>query len=903
MKKFISLIILVTFLFSQTNVYAQQLGYPISPSSVGVPQRDIQMHKSSEIRQEKRERDKAILEAIFEAEYKEAERTEKEERLRRLREPMRGKREKALIKKYQVEKQREMKESIDEYDLRAKKPLAKKELKKIRMKKIPRGADLGKGAVRNINENIYPFKISGDYQLSWGYDWGRTNKGHGAMWKRADWNKANMVYVLDNQYMFGADRENTYDKRVFDRFRLKLESVRERGFNILSEAVVDPWSFVGKTDYFMMSNADGQFPLQLRYWSNTQATIDERIWLSSGADFVNIPEIQVDSGTTNRTSVTSRWGNIPFEIPDMEINRDFRPMRKLEVNYKSDNIDFEIFPLADQDHAYTSDDPLALSNNHIYWEPSPWLDRWKPALYFPPTMDFRRGKWSNDISFDARDSDFTFLTLLRGLSFELNHKDMYLGGAIATPMHPWQWYDSLNSLPAAVRYKQNLFANHGTFYVGSIYASNYGFNEERLDAFNHVIGIDAGYEIPNFLTLRGEYAWSKDRTDWRGHEEPITRTKADGNAFRIEAKGEFLKGKAREPMIKISSSYTHMGDNFRARLSNYRNTRQDQFWGKHINFETVSPDFNAFRIGTGVDVARNVYNFRMENTLFGDAINNLFDMRFVRRDYGGKVENVYREELTVRPIANLTGKLLLRFQDLPRTTVNRDSYIITDFVSEDNTDEFLQNDDMPGEEDADVWTCSFGLHYDPVKWLGFEGIYERTNDYDVFPQMVLNDAGFRDLGTTRELNYFLYGQPLIAIAPYDDYDIYKARIFYRPLDNIRAKFEYVLNTNKHATGRDDNISHYAVELDVDFTKKVHFSFKFIGSQLIDLFLQQQREMDTPFHKHYNLFAKLEYDINTNNSFVVQFGEFFVPVEFTPVPWILNTVDTQNIVRFYLKGKF
>ena len=900
MKRIISFLILVVFLSSQTAAYAQQIGYTSPGSNLTSSRRVIKMNKVSKTSGYEAERDKAMTDAIFRAEYDISEKAKSRPAPTKPG-PIRGKREQAIIDKYRKQQLREMEDTIkDKFDLRTGKPIAKKAIrKKIPRKDIPRGADLGKGLARRINQEIYPFKISGEYQAAWGYDWGSSDggDGHGTIWKSADFNKANMVYVLDSQYTFSRDRENTYDKRIYDRFRMKLETVRERGLNFLSEITVDPWSFVGKTDFFMINGPAGQIPLQLRYWSNTQHTLDERIWLTSGTDFVNIPEIKVESGNTHPASVTSRFGAV-YDIPELDINRDFRPLRKLEAGYKSDYMDLKIFPLADVDHAYTTDDPLMLSNKHTYWEPSPWLNRWDPALYFPATGDFRRGSWRNDISFESRDSDYNYLTLLRGLSLDMNFENTYIGGAIATPLTLWQDYGNVNSLPAALRLKQTLFDN---YYIGTTYAGNYGFDERELDAFNHVAGIDAGFEIEDLITFRGEYARSRDRIDWDGHEPQIARKKADGSAYRIEGKGEFIKDEAGDPAVKVGASYTRMDDEFNSRLSNYRNTRKDENWGKHISFKEVAPEYDHFRIGDGIDIGREVYSFRLENMLFRQKFNSLFDMRFVNGP-DGKLENVYREEITIAPIKNLATKFLYRFQDLPRTTFERDPYIITDYVSGDNTDEYLINEDVAGEEDADVWTYSAGVHYDPVNWLGFETIYERTNDFDIFPQLCLNDANFRDLGNVRELSYFLYDQMLIAKPPYNAYSIYKTRLFWTPFDYLRAKFEYVINIFKHATGRDDNISHYGIELDMDLTKKLHCAFKFTRSQLVDLY-QQTELTDMPFYHHNNLFGQLEYTIDANNSFIAQFGEFYVPTEHTPVPWMLNTVDTQRIIRCYLKGRF
>ena len=102
---------------------------------------------------------------------------------------------------------------------------------------------------------------------------------------------------------------------------------------------------------------------------------------------------------------------------------------------------------------------------------------------------------------------------------------------------------------------------------------------------------------------------------------------------------------------------------------------------------------------------------------------------------------------------------------------------------------------------------------------------------------------------------------------------------------------------------DDNISHWGIEVDCDITDRFTGSFKYIRSQVVDLFMQQQRQADVPYNHHNNIFGELRYELDNNNTFIASFGEFFVPTRYTPVPWILNTLDTQRIVRLYLKGKF
>jgi hypothetical protein len=916
MKRVLSLLILVAFLSAQVApAYGQHVTFSGSlPPAATAGHRRINVNKASDdaaATADKR-REEAIYEALVEAEhaafgdeYDAADKSDLKTDASYI-----GKRERDIIEKgrakaspgYQSGRKLSLKEQM-----RSRRGDAEPEqpFRRIKVRgDIPDDAELGQGITRQVNERIYPFKISGEYQMSWGYDWGDADsEGQRGIWKSADFNDANLVYVLDNQYIFGNHRENTYDKRIYDRFRMKLESVRETGFNILSEVVIDPWSFVGKTDTIVVTGSNGnQMPLELRYWSNSQHTLDQRVVLSSGTDYINVPEIKVNDGSTHATSITSRWANEVFNLPPMDINRDFRPVRKLEVNYTSDNLSYKIFPLADHDHAYTSDDPLILSNKHKYWEASPWLWNWKPGQYYGPSNDFMRGKWTDDISFESRDSDFNFLTLLRGMSFDFNYGGTYFSGGTAAPLNLWQDYGNVNSLPGAFRLKQYLFPGK-EFYAGGIYSYNYGFDGGHVDAVNQVFAIDAGFEMPGFTKLRGEFAWSYEKTDAHGNDPNITPSYNRGQAFRIESSSEHFKDRGGNPQMKVSSSYTHMGDGFRARTSSFKNTKYDEFWGKHISFHEIDPNFAAVRIGDGIDAGRDVYNFRMEHMLFSGVVNSLYDMRFVRGDRGRKVEDVYREELTVKPLDNLTTKFLFRYQDIPNTAINRDPYILEDFISEDNTGEGIFNVDILPGLDADVYTWSGGFHYDPADWFGFEGIYERTNDYETFPNRVLTDTGFADLGDTREFNYFGFSQPLIAIPPYDPYNIYKASIFYRPMDTLRFKFDYVINEFKHATGRDDNISHWGVEVDADITSQLTASFKYTRSQLVDLFRQQQMGEDLPFNHHNNVFGEIKYALNDNNTLIAQFGEFFVPTSYTPVAWILNTVNTQRIVRLYFKGTF
>jgi len=217
--------------------------------------------------------------------------------------------------------------------------------------------------------------ISGKLQLGVGV----TSSGE-VEWNRAnfDWNEKNWRILSYDGFNNGI---NTYDTRIFDRLELILDSrKKEEGWSFHLNLTVDPWSFTGRTNKVTIPGVGGDAAeVELKYWANSGYTVNTSINTLFNGDAFSIPELKVKDGKTVPTTITSTWTN-RFTIPEMKIEYTFQPVRELWFDYvNGENTRFRAFPLAYQDQALTSDDPLQLSNHHIWWEASPWISRWQPG--------------------------------------------------------------------------------------------------------------------------------------------------------------------------------------------------------------------------------------------------------------------------------------------------------------------------------------------------------------------------------------------------------------------------------------------------------------------------------------------------------------------------------------------
>ncbi|MCX5707331.1 MAG: tetratricopeptide repeat protein [Candidatus Omnitrophica bacterium] len=203
---------------------------------------------------------------------------------------------------------------------------------------------------------VGPLKITGETQLSFGI----TPRDF--IWKRANFDLNEKFKSWRPMSYDGFNRGfNTYDPRIYDSLSVNVDTENKDGFNFHTNVTVDPWSFTGKSNKITVNNGADSAELQLYYWSNTGYTVNHNDYSASGAT-IKLPELKVEDGKTSPVTISG------FNIPAMKIQREFQPLRELWLDYTNDQIKFRAFPFGYQDQAYSSDDPMGITNRHIWWE-------------------------------------------------------------------------------------------------------------------------------------------------------------------------------------------------------------------------------------------------------------------------------------------------------------------------------------------------------------------------------------------------------------------------------------------------------------------------------------------------------------------------------------------------------
>lgn len=732
---------------------------------------------------------------------------------------------------------------------------------------------------------------------------------------------------------------NTYDPRIYDRLRINVDKDNPQGLGFHVNLTNDPWSYIGKSDKFTITGASpltDTAEFELYAWGNSKYTVGHSVFTDLRGDAFSVPETKMlHRKEVPAVTLTSLNGNI-FTIPASEINYIYQPLRELWFDYKQEGLNFRFFPIAYQDQALTSDDPLKLSNNHIWWEESPWLNSWLPGHLNTPLGDFFKGIWDDSLSFYSRDSDLTRLTALRGLSFSYQPQDeTSFSTTVASPKTLWQDYDSFDNIAAATRLKHLLRDN---FSIGSTYTFRVGFNEDigdKKDFTNHVIGVDLGYEIATGLKISAEAAQSFSEKDL---SSPDYASESRGNAYYFSLTGRFplksimdlqygydeIKPLKEERFFgKSRLFFAHMDRGFDPSLSTYRATRNDAFWSRHIHFKKPFgyyysgiyypslkwEDIEPFRIGSGIDIGRDVIGWRLENSLWEKRIENLFDVRNVHRSNGKFLENVVRDELTYKINERLTGKLLGIYQKMPHTRGGYDPFIV-----DSDTGEYLKNAFILDGEDPSLKTGSLGLEYAFYDWLSLNGTWEHTNDYtaayDHFPRGNLVGSTFATYTNYGKIyrvgEVFLYSQDLFPLPPYPFYDIFKAGLRIAPWENIEIYLDYTRNEYKSAGQIDDNVNHVGFELAYMPNKKIGLYLRYVYSRWNDLTLMTQGYNKVYLGNH-NFSSEFRYMPSDDDEFVLQYGESgrtaISTLTLDPYGTSLPTLDTQHIFRLYYRRKF
>lgn len=778
-----------------------------------------------------------------------------------------------------------------------------------------------------------PIIVSGQAQASFGVT------PNDFIWKRAnfDLNEKSKSWRMSSNAAFN-NRFNTFDPRIYDSLSVNLDKNtdgkdEEKGFNFHTNLTVDPWSFTGRSSKISLTDANADSAeIELYYWSNTGYVVNRTFYGTQKATTLNIPELKVVDEKTTATTING------FNLPEMKIERNFQPVRELWMDYANDQIKFRAFPLALQDQAYTSDDPLGITNHHIWWKDSSWLRKYKPGVYHSGNnpVDFTKGMWDDSLSFISKDSTGKYLTTLRGFSFNfIPDEKTSFDTTFATPKHLWQDYGRMDNAINASRFK-HYFADN--LMVGATFTGRLGFISEtnqKLDSQNYVGGADTAYEIAEGLKAQAEVLSSQSFYD---QDNSTYKTKSRGNAYylslisRYPQKGlmdlkygydEIAPDKDEDFLLKSRFYFSKMDNGFDSSLSNYHETRQDTFWSRHIHFRKPFsyysagmeektdnwPELNATRIGDGIDVGRNTIGLRIESFL-RDKIYNLFDVRNVHNVNGKFIENVARDEATVEVTDKLTVKILGIYHKLPNTVGGIDPFIYAG-----DTGDFFINSAVPDGEDPTIMTGSFGLNYDFFNWLSLNGAYERTNDYylayDGFPANTLrNDS---TLGGTyyqndhlyRYKNPWLYSQGGFPQAPYEYYNVFKTGLRILPVANMELYLDYTRNEFESAGQNSEGMNHTGIEMTYMPAKKFGMALKYTYSrwQDTDRFIAG----DTRPRGHHNFFGEFRYLPSKDDEFIMQYGEGNTSnignMSLDPYGGTLLTIDTAHIFRAYYRRRF
>lgn len=776
-----------------------------------------------------------------------------------------------------------------------------------------------------------PLYITGKMQLGFGVT------PEEFIWKRANFDLNEKLKSWRPESEAGFNRKfNTYDPRVYDSLSVNLDTDNKTGFNFHTNVTVDPWSFTGKSSKVSLINSNGvdrADNVEIRYWSNTGYTVNSTVYSTTNGLPINLPEMKVVKGSIVSPNTANN-----YNIPEMKIYRQFQPFRELWLDYANEQLSLRVFPIAYQDQAFTSDDPLAITNRHIWWQDSPWLRRYLPGNFNSGNVpvDFTKGRWDDSFSFLTKDSTGKYLTALRGISLDFNpQEESSFHTTLATPKDLWQNYETVDNVISASRLKQYLADN---LMIGGTLTARLGYKTDpgtRIDSQNYVGGVDLSYELAEGYKAQAEVLTSKSYYDTSNSQY---ETDAQGNAYYfsfitryprqsiMDLKNGFDEinmEKDETFLVKSKFYFARMDTNFDQSLSNFHNTRQDTFWSRHIHFRkpfeyyfegledfrTSWGELNSTRIGDGIDNGRNVVGFRLY-TVCNDVYENLFDIRNVHNVNGKFIENVVRDELTVNVTDKLTAKGLAIYHKLPKTLGGTDPFIYSG-----DTGEFWLNSAVEDGKNPTTKTGSFGLNYDFFDWLSVDGIYERTNDYSLaygdFPRNTLRDdtsmggSYYQNNNLYRTNNPFLFDQGLFPQAPYEFYNVFKAGCTFRPMKNLEVYLDYTRNEFEIAGQNSDSMNHIGTEIIFMPFKKAGLALRYTYSRWKDID-RLQAGITEPLG-HHNFSGEFRYLPSKDDEFIMQYGEGNMSpignMTLDPYGGSNLALDTQHIIRAYYRRKF
>jgi hypothetical protein len=782
-------------------------------------------------------------------------------------------------------------------------------------------------------------KVHGRVRLAMGLD---TSGDATFTRAHADLNERNWRILSDE----GLNHfSNTYDPAIYSSLRLVVDAAVLPAVSMHLLLVADPWSYTGKSKPVELETAwHDRVKVQYYSWGNSGYTINRTIPTLKNGVTAGLREIKVikgnivppvTMGVNNTNGAGTAWDSL--DIPEMKLHNTFQPVREAWVDVKPDErFSMRVFPMAYQDQAPTSDDPLRLSNNKTYWEESPWLHQWQQGIVNQPlwgVYDFTKGYWDRSLAFYTRDSSGQRLTALRGVTVKVRPEyETTIEGTIATPKTLWQNYDEYTALPASLRVKR-FFSDD--FYLGSTLNMHRGYTElkHKLDAENYVESIDAGVTPVPGVKLLAQASRSQSKLD---KATPEYTTKREGAAYYASLelssdRFDMLKkdyyalqpAKGAEGFYKTRLYYGRMEENFQSSLSNYHETRDDSAWSRNLTFypaiyrnmpgnepTTAEADQMPFAYGNGIDYGRQAFGLRGDVAFNDGKLKGLGDVRRVQTVKGKSIETVSRTQWTYKTTDKLTTELMLLHHSLPKTKYHEDP-----LISDGDSGLHLVNENIEAGMDPSMSTGAVSARYELTDWAAVNGVFTRTNDAlatDNFPRGIFNSSSFityRENGQTYRRGYpFLYSQGYFDMPPYEYHDIVKTGLLLKPSDIWEIYLDYTRNPNKFAGNIDDNVNHFGIETSFVPTKQLGFFARYTFTKWYDINrLLNGHELD--YQGFNNVYLEARYLAPRDNKFTVMYGvgpAYNVETSYTNPQlqyYTAPVLSTQHEFRFSYEKKF
>ena len=785
------------------------------------------------------------------------------------------------------------------------------------------------------NEFFSKVKITGEVRMAMGFD-----RDNGVFFTRANsnLNEKNFRILSSDQLN---NRQNTFDPAVYSRIKVVVDAMIRDSVGMHMNVTVDPWSYTGKSKEVTVTSAWGdKASYQYLFWGNNGYTMNHSVNTQRYGGTLNLPEVKVKGNTAAGTSVNSTICNQSnqcdsFSLPELKIDYTFQPLRELWFDFKpGDNSKIRIFPMAYQDQAMTTDEPLRLSNNRTWWEESPWIDDWRPGQVNVGNtpVDFTKGWWDKDLAFATSDSDVQRLTALRGVSIDMTPaEDTTLQATLATPKTLWQEYSEVTAVPGSARLKHFVGDN---MYVGGTTTMHLGLINGKIDKQNYVGGVDTGIVLAEHVKLSAQVSTSVSENDITNDQY---RTKDGGQAYyaSLEAVSnavDFLKtdylgqkaGKGDSSFYKTKLYFGRMDRGFESSLSNYHQTRKDAFWSRHLTFypspyskmpgvtaSMTEWDQGAFAIGTGLDYGRNAVGWRADMTQMDGKLDGMGDVRYVTTNENKYVETVARTEWKYLNTDKLTTKALLLWHGMPKTRAGEDPFV----TSNELGTPFL-NDKVAGGSDRDLKTATLGARYELTDWADVNGVWEYTNDFtlgaDNYPNKIFDGMTTRiytqNGNRYRENQPFLYDQGDFDQAPYAYHHIFKTGLHVQPTDIWDMYFDYTRNPNGFAGNIDDNMNHFGLETSLVPNARIGLYARYVISRGYDLNVLN-RDKQFSYRTYHNVFLEGRYIAPKDNTFSLQYGVgpvYFVETSSTNPSlafYAAPVLTTQHMIRLIYEKKF